>query len=202
MKVCRQKNLHLAYRSFKVIYFGINRYFAYDFIRQSIVTFALASICVCLTGFYRLRQLRRVRRSLDSKSAATLVHAFVTSRIDYCNVLLAEALKVTIDNLQRLLNVVARTRKFDCGLSQVMHDYLHWLDVPSFRRLLKTRLFSEYTQRIRGIIQYITRYMNLRLSYLLTYLLALFQRYYSFCDLNTHFLYSTPIPPETWGCSC
>jgi len=38
-------------------------------------------------GFYRLRQLRRVRRSLDSESAATLVHAFVTCRIDYCKVL-------------------------------------------------------------------------------------------------------------------
>ena len=33
--------------------------------------------------FYRLRQLRRVRRSLDFESAATLVYAFVTSRVDY-----------------------------------------------------------------------------------------------------------------------
>jgi len=31
--------------------------------------------------FFQLRQLRRVRRSLDRDSAATLVHAFVTSRI-------------------------------------------------------------------------------------------------------------------------
>ena len=44
---------------------------------------------VCSAGFYRLRQLRSLQRSLDSESAATLVHAFVTSRIDYCNVLLA-----------------------------------------------------------------------------------------------------------------
>jgi len=33
--------------------------------------------------FFQLRQLRRVRRSLDDVSAATLVHAFVTSRVDY-----------------------------------------------------------------------------------------------------------------------
>ena len=33
--------------------------------------------------FFQLRQLRRVRRSLDRESTATLVHAFVTSRIDY-----------------------------------------------------------------------------------------------------------------------
>jgi len=30
--------------------------------------------------FYHLRQLRRIRRSLDADSASTLVHAFVTSR--------------------------------------------------------------------------------------------------------------------------
>ena len=81
-----------------------------------------------------MRQLRRVRRSLDTQSAATLVHAFVTHRIDYCNVFLAWVPKATTDKLQRLLNAAARlisgTKKFDRGLSQVMHVDLHWLDVP------------------------------------------------------------------------
>ena len=40
---------------------------------------------VCSAAFYRLRQLRRIRNSLDRESATTLVHAFVTSRVDYCN---------------------------------------------------------------------------------------------------------------------
>ena len=87
-----------------------------------------------LGWFYRLRQLRRVRRSLDSESVATLVHAFVTSRIDYCNVLLAGTSKATTDKLQRLLNAAARlvsdTKKFDRGLTQLVHVDLHWLDVP------------------------------------------------------------------------
>ena len=39
---------------------------------------------VSSASFYWLRQLRRVRRSLDDESAAILVHAFVTSRVDYC----------------------------------------------------------------------------------------------------------------------
>jgi len=47
---------------------------------------------VCSAGFYRLRQLRRIRRSLDTESAAT---PFVSSRIDCCNVLLAGAPKAT-----------------------------------------------------------------------------------------------------------
>jgi len=29
--------------------------------------------------------LRRVRRSLDVESVKTIVHAFVVSRVDYCN---------------------------------------------------------------------------------------------------------------------
>jgi len=35
--------------------------------------------------FYWLRQLRRVRRLLDIESAKTTVHAFITSRVDGCN---------------------------------------------------------------------------------------------------------------------
>ena len=34
-------------------------------------------------------QLRRIRKSLDRESATTLVHAFVTSRVDYCNAVYA-----------------------------------------------------------------------------------------------------------------
>jgi len=67
--------------------------------------------------FYWLRQLRRVRRSLDSTSAATLVHAFVSSSIDYCNTVLAESPKTITDKLQRVLDaaacVVTETRKYD-----------------------------------------------------------------------------------------
>jgi len=44
---------------------------------------------VCAASFQRLRQLRRIRKSLDNESAATLVHTVVMSRTDYCNALCA-----------------------------------------------------------------------------------------------------------------
>ena len=51
----------------------------------------------------------------------TLVHAFVTSRVDYCNAILAEAPKSITDKLQRVVNAAARivsdTRKYDRGPS-------------------------------------------------------------------------------------
>jgi len=94
--------------------------------KQTIVTTTTMHACI--------HSLRRVWRSLDTESAATLVHAFVMSCIDYCNVLLAGAPKATTDKLQRLLNAAERllsgTKKFDRGLSQLMHVDLHWLDVP------------------------------------------------------------------------
>ena len=80
-----------------------------------------------------LSQIRRVQQFLDAESAATLVHAFVTSRVNYCNAALAGSPKVTTDKLQRVMNSAARivrnTRKFDSGLSRLLHDELHWLDV-------------------------------------------------------------------------
>jgi len=61
---------------------------------------------VSATCFHHLRQLRRIRRSLDADSAMTLiVHAFVTSRVDYCNEVLAAATKTTTDRLQQSVRV-------------------------------------------------------------------------------------------------
>jgi len=64
-----------------------------------------------------------------------LVHAFVMSRVDYCNVVFSRAPKAIGDKLQRVLNTAARvvvtgTRKFDCSLKQLIHSELHWLDAP------------------------------------------------------------------------
>ena len=43
---------------------------------------------LCRGGYYQLRQLRPTIRSLSTTAAETLVHAFVSSRLDYCNALL------------------------------------------------------------------------------------------------------------------
>ena len=60
--------------------------------------------------------------------------SIVTSRVDYCNLLLAGAPKSVIDKLQRVMNAAARvtvvsgTKKYDRGLTH-LHSELHWLDV-------------------------------------------------------------------------
>ena len=40
---------------------------------------------VCRSCFFQLRQLRSIRHCLTAEATKLLVHAFVTSRLDYCN---------------------------------------------------------------------------------------------------------------------
>jgi len=110
----------------------------HDFCKKALsnfnVTWGVLVDTVCSKCFFWLRQLKRVRRSLDAESMKTLVHAFVTSRVDYGNIILVGAPKSVTNKLQRVLNAAARivtgTRKYDQGLSHLLHTELHWLDVP------------------------------------------------------------------------
>ena len=54
--------------------------------------------------FYHLRCLKKVRRILGSRVTCRLVTAFVMSRLDFCNALLAGLLQSTVAPLQRVQN--------------------------------------------------------------------------------------------------
>ena len=86
---------------------------------------------LCRSCFFQLRQLRLVRSSLTDDSAKTLVHAFVSSRLDYCNSVLHGVSGRLLRKLQTVQNaaarVVTRSRKFD-HITPVLNE-LHWLPV-------------------------------------------------------------------------
>src|SRR6218665_176879 len=81
--------------------------------------------------YYQLRKLRVVSRSLTHQSRLTLVHAFVTSRIDCCCSLLA-GLPGTLARLDRVLRSAARLvgglSKFS-SITAYIRDVLHWLPI-------------------------------------------------------------------------
>ena len=83
------------------------------------------------TSFY---QLRSVLRSLSVNACTALLHAFLTSRLDYCNSLLAGIGDGLIDQLQTVMRVAARLvlrkREFD-PISADIRDHLHWLPIRS-----------------------------------------------------------------------
>lgn len=78
-----------------------------------------------------LQYIGRLRRYLDNKSCERLVHAFIISKIDYCNSILQGLPKQKLDYVQRLQNaaarIVTRTRRNE-HISHVLQT-LHWLPV-------------------------------------------------------------------------
>ena len=83
--------------------------------------------------FYQLRQLRGVQKSLTTDARRSLVTAFVSSRLDYCNGILKGVAAGTIHRLQLVLHAAARlvvgARKYD-HITPVIRDDLHCLHVP------------------------------------------------------------------------
>ena len=58
--------------------------------------------------FFQIRRLKQVRRILGPEITTSLITAFITSRLDYCNSVLAGLPKSTIAPLQRVQNAAAR----------------------------------------------------------------------------------------------
>ena len=86
---------------------------------------------LCKSCFFQLRQLRTVKRCMPKHSRETLVHAFVSSRLDYGNSLLYGIGEGQLDRLQRVQNSAARLVtggwKF-CHITPILKD-LHWLPI-------------------------------------------------------------------------
>ena len=85
----------------------------------------------CKSCYFQLRQLRQIRRSLTLDARKSLVHAFIGSRLDYCNSLLYGVNEGLLKRLQSVQNAAARyisgAKKFD-HISPVLQN-LHWLPI-------------------------------------------------------------------------
>ncbi|KAI2646420.1 Isochorismate synthase, chloroplastic [Labeo rohita] len=86
---------------------------------------------VTKSAYYHLKNIARIRCFVSSQDLEKLVHAFITSRVDYCNGLLTGLPKKTIRQLQLIQNAAARiltrTRKSE-HITPVLRS-LHWLPV-------------------------------------------------------------------------
>jgi len=86
---------------------------------------------VCSSGYYHLHNIRVVRKYLTQEAVCSIVHAFISSQLDYCNSLLSGLPAYLIGRLQRLQNSAARVvlnlRKYD-HITPALRQ-LHWLPV-------------------------------------------------------------------------
>ena len=62
---------------------------------------------IAQTCYFELRRLASIRTLLTSTAAATLVSAFVLSRIDYCCSLMLDSTHDVTSHLQRIQNYAA-----------------------------------------------------------------------------------------------
>ena len=98
---------------------------------------------VCKSALFHLWNIAKIRMYLTSESTKTLVHAYVTCRLDNCNSLLLGSPKYMIQNFQRVQNCAAR---LVAGQPRAAHvcpvlKELHWLPVEqriAFKVLLLT----------------------------------------------------------------
>ena len=98
--------------------------------------------------YFHLRRLRAIRHSVSSHVFTSIVHAFVCSRIDYCNSLLVGLPKVRLSPIQYVLNatakLIARLPRTS-HISAFMFDHLHWL--PLIARIKLKVLTFIYRER-------------------------------------------------------
>ena len=81
--------------------------------------------------FFHLRNIFKIRKFLSYDTCKTLIHAFVTARIDYCNSLLYGQPKCILKRLQSVLNSAARLIHLTSRYEHVtpLLIQLHWLPV-------------------------------------------------------------------------
>ena len=95
------------------------------------------------SAFFHLRNIAKIRQILSTPDAETLVHAFITSRIDYCNALFSGLPSTATNGLRLVQNAAARIltrqKKFDHITPTLIA--LHWLPIQAradFKTLLLT----------------------------------------------------------------
>ena len=92
---------------------------------------AIHILKTCHSAFYYLYNLRQIRKYLSKDNTMTSVHAFISSKFDYCNSLLYGLQEYQLNKLQRVQNMCARLICNECKychITPLLVD-LHWLPV-------------------------------------------------------------------------
>lgn len=96
------------------------------------LTFQSHISSITKTAFYHLHNIAWMRPAISTKDTGTLIHALITSRLNYCNSFLIGLPAKTITWLQYVQNsaarVISQVKKSD-HITTLLYN-LHWLPVP------------------------------------------------------------------------
>ena len=107
------------------------------------LSFSSHITATCKTAVFHLRNILKTRNFLTVETTKTIIHAFVTSKLDYCNSLLYDQPKYMIKRLQSVQNCAGRLIYLSSKYNHVtpLLINLHWLPVQEqfkFRILIIT----------------------------------------------------------------
>lgn len=88
-------------------------------------------LSVSKSCYIHLRNISKIRKFLDRSSLERVVHAFITTKLDYCNSLLCGAPTSLTNKLQRIQNIAARIITGHGNREHItpVLKSLHWLPV-------------------------------------------------------------------------
>ena len=110
------------------------------------------------SGFYYLHNLRRIKKYLSHDCLVTLIEAFVTGRLDYCNSLMYGLPQCQISKLRRVQNSAARIAldlsKF-CHITPALQQ-LHWLPFVKHANSIQDPAshFQDYSWSLSSLYQW------------------------------------------------
>jgi len=128
----------------------------FDVTLDSSLTFSNHISNLTRSSYFHLRRLRAIRKSVFVPVFTSIVHAFVCSRIDYCNSLLIGLPKVRLSPIQTILNAsarfIARLPRIS-KISSFMTQQLHWL--PFATRIEFEVLFLVLKSQLGSVPKYL-----------------------------------------------
>jgi hypothetical protein len=125
----------------------------------------------CRSAWHRIHQISKIRPYLSIEETKSVIHAYVTSKIDQNNSLLLGAPDNLLSKIQKVQNAAAkiifRRKKYD-HVTPLLRE-LHWLPVPQrivFKTLLLTykALNNEAPPYLRDLLSLHQPTRNLRSS--------------------------------------
>ena len=104
---------------------------------------------ICRTAYMHLHNISRIRRYLTPEATKSLVHAFIMSRLDYGNALLAGLPLEHLKKLQRIQNIAARIITFTPRRDHItpILRQLHWLPI---KRRIEFKILLHVFRCING----------------------------------------------------
>lgn len=104
---------------------------------------------ICRSAYFHIRNISKLRKYLDQDSLEKVIHAFISTKLDYCNSILCGVPAYQISRLQRIQNIAARLLT-GASLAEPITPILsslHWLPV-TYR--IKFKVLSLVHKSVHG----------------------------------------------------